>query len=132
MRNIGLMGVRGSETYRRGMEVIVRSNRGLESGQVLCEATEESTQQLEHAATGQILRLLSEIDAKEVAQLDQSRQQKIETCQKHIDDLKLEMKLVEVEPLFGGERLVVYYLAEDRVDFRELSKNWPSGISNAD
>ena len=126
MRNIGLMGVRGSESYRRGMEVIVRSNRGLESGQVLCEATEESTQQLDHAATGQILRRISEIDAKEVAQLDQSRQQKIETCQKHIDDLKLEMKLVEVEPLFGGERLVVYYLAEDRVDFRELVKKLAS------
>lgn len=120
------MGVRGSETYRRGMEVIVRSNRGLESGQVLCEATEESTQHLEHASTGQILRTLSSDDAKGVAQLDQSRQQKMETCQKHVDDLKLEMKLVEVEPLFGGERLVVYYLAEDRVDFRELVKKLAS------
>ncbi len=32
------------------------------------------------------------------------------------------MQLVDVEHLFGGERIVVYYLAEDRVDFRELVK----------
>ena len=122
MRNIGVMGVRGSETYRRGGEVIVRSNRGLESGQVLCEATEGSMQHLEHAPSGQIVRRLSTDDAKEVAQLDQTRQTKIDVCQKHVDQLKLDMKLVEVEQLFGGERLVVYYLAEDRVDFRELVK----------
>ena len=122
MRNIGVMGVRGSETYRRGGEVIVRSNRGLESGQVLCEASEGSVQHLDHAPTGQILRRLSPDDAKEVAQLDETRQTKIDVCQKHVDDLKLDMKLVEVEQLFGGERLVVYYLAEERVDFRELVK----------
>jgi cell fate regulator YaaT (PSP1 superfamily) len=32
------------------------------------------------------------------------------------------MELVDVEHIFGGERIVVYYLAEDRVDFRELVK----------
>ena len=122
MRNIGLMGVRGGDSYRRGMEVIVRSNRGLESGQVLCEANEDSTQHLDHAASGQIVRRLNGDDADKVVEIEQSRQEKIETCQKHVDDLKLEMKLVDVEPLFGGERLVVYYLAEERVDFRELVK----------
>ena len=33
---------------------------------------------------------------------------------------KLQMQLVDIEPLFGGERLVFYFLAEKRVDFREL------------
>jgi cell fate regulator YaaT (PSP1 superfamily) len=35
---------------------------------------------------------------------------------------KLNMNLVDVEFLFGGERIVFYYLAEQRVDFRELVK----------
>ena len=122
MRNIGLMGVRGADSYRRGMEVIVRSNRGLESGQVLCEAKEDSTEHLDHAASGQIVRSLNADDADKVLQIEQSRQEKIEICQKHVDALKLDMKLVDVEPLFGGERLVIYYLAEERVDFRELVK----------
>jgi cell fate regulator YaaT (PSP1 superfamily) len=33
------------------------------------------------------------------------------------------MKLVDVEHLYGGERVVIYYLAEDRIDFRELVKS---------
>ena len=37
-----------------------------------------------------------------------------------VADHKLQMQLVDVEPLFGGERLVFYFLAEKRVDFREL------------
>jgi len=126
MRNIGLMGVRGRESYRRGMEVIVRSSRGLESGQVLCEANDESGSHLSHASSGQIVRPLTGEDAKEVARLDESRQEKLATIQRYVDSLKLEMKLVEIESLLGGERMVVYYLAEERVDFRELVKKLAS------
>jgi cell fate regulator YaaT (PSP1 superfamily) len=39
-----------------------------------------------------------------------------------IADQKLQMELVDVEHIFGGERIVFYYLAEKRVDFRELVK----------
>jgi cell fate regulator YaaT (PSP1 superfamily) len=45
------------------------------------------------------------------------------TCQQEIKRLDLEMKLVDVEHLYGGERVVIYYLAEGRVDFRELVKS---------
>ena len=34
----------------------------------------------------------------------------------------MEMKLVDIEQLFGGERVIVYYLADERVDFRQLVK----------
>ena len=44
------------------------------------------------------------------------------TCQKYVGDLGLAMQLVDVEHIFGGERVVIYYLAENRVDFRELVK----------
>ena len=46
----------------------------------------------------------------------------METCEQYVRKLNLSMQLVEVEHLFGGERVVVYYLAESRVDFRELVK----------
>lgn len=122
MQNLGVMGVRGDEAYRRGMEVIVRSNRGLEVGQVLCEARDDALSHLDDPPTGQILREVSGDDANQVNHLDASRRQNIETCQKHVDKLGLEMKLVDIEQLFGGERMVVFYLAEERVDFRELVK----------
>ena len=44
-------------------------------------------------------------------------------CREFIRDRKLQMELVDVEHLFGGERLVFYFLAEKRVDFRELVKD---------
>ncbi len=45
-----------------------------------------------------------------------------EVCQREIETLNLDMQLVDVEHLYGGERVVIFYLAEDRVDFRDLVK----------
>ena len=122
MRNLGVMTSRNDAVFRRGMEVIVRSDRGLEIGQVLCEATEDALSHLDQAPSGQIVRQVSAEDVSTIDGLDSSRKPKLESCQKHIDALGLEMKLIDVEQLFGGERLVVFYLSEDRVDFRELVK----------
>ena len=123
MRNLGLMGSRNERGYERGVEVIARTNRGLEVGQVLSEAADDALSHLDNAPSGQIVREVSEDDAIAIARIDESRDEKLEICQNHISSLKLEMKLVELEQLFGGERLVIYYLADERVDFRQLVKN---------
>ena len=46
-----------------------------------------------------------------------------DSCRQFIEQRKLQMELVDVEHLFGGERIVFYFLAEKRVDFRELVKD---------
>src|SRR5262245_2948879 len=46
MRTLGVMGVRGRDEYRRGQDVVVRSNRGLEVGYVLCEASDDAMSHL--------------------------------------------------------------------------------------
>ena len=120
MRTLGVMTARHDANYRRSMEVVVRSDRGLEIGQVLCEANDDALSHLDKPAVGSIVRLVSEQDAQGVDQIDADRMSKLDVCQRHIDKLALDMKLIEVEQLFGGERMVVYYLAEERVDFREL------------
>lgn len=122
MRMLGVMIAKDSESYRRGSEVIVRSSRGIETGQVLCEASDDALSHLDQPASGNILREMTEDDTRELAHLESSRGEKLAVCQKHIDELRLEMQLVEIEQLLGGERIVVYYLAEDRVDFRSLVK----------
>ncbi len=110
MRNLGVMAVRNDVAYRRSMEVIVRTDRGLEVGQVLCEATEDALSHLDQTPTGQIVRAVSSDDLNEINHIDGSHREKIEVCQRHIDALGLDMKLVDVEQLFGGERLVVFLL----------------------
>ena len=116
------MSGKGEETHRRGAQVVVRSNRGLEVGEVLCEATEDTLSQLDSPPSGSILRSVSPEDRRQLDQLAEQREQRIAVCKREIASLGLQMKLVEFEQLLGGERIVVYYVAPDRIDFRELVK----------
>ena len=122
MRSLGVMNTRSGDQYRRGMEVVVRTERGLEVGQVLCESTEDALSHLDQPANGTIVRAVSDEDAVDINTIDGARLSNIEICKRHVDKLGLAMKLVEVEQLLGRQRMIIYYLSEDRVDFRELVK----------
>ncbi len=123
MRTLGVFTTRSRDSFARGMSVIARTNRGLETGFVLCAATDDALSQLDQPPTGQILREMSDDDANEFAHLQSTRVEKLKICQQHIDKFGLKMELVDLEHLFGGERIVVYYLSEQRIDFRELVKS---------
>jgi cell fate regulator YaaT (PSP1 superfamily) len=120
------MGVRSDAVYRRGSEVIVRTSRGVEVGQVLCEATEDALSHMDQPPNGQILREVTREDANELARIEASRAEKIRTCETQAQELGLDLKLVDIEQLLGGEKIVVYYLAAERVDFRQLVKQLAS------
>lgn len=126
MRFLGSFAPRGSESYDRADRVIVRTNRGLEVGEVLCEATEDALSQLRDASQGQILRRMTADDENELNHIQSQEPGEFETCRRCVHELGLQMELVDIEHLFGGERIVVYYLAEQRVDFRELVKRLAS------
>ncbi len=119
-RALGVFASNRDDTYPRGLEVVVRTDRGIEVGEVLCEATEEAVSRIAEPGHGQILRALTSEDARERSRLLDQARKEYQTCLRLIAQEKLDMKLVDVEHLFGGERVVVYYLAENRVDFREL------------
>ncbi|MFP6676266.1 MAG: regulatory iron-sulfur-containing complex subunit RicT [Pirellulaceae bacterium] len=112
--------------FRRGMRVVVRTNRGMETGDVLSVATEQSTKQLKSPGSGQIVREMTTEDDNEMLHIKGREAEEFETCMRHVDKLDLDMSLVDIEHLFGGERIVVYYLAEQRVDFRDLVKELAS------
>ena len=120
MRFLGVFTTSNSGKFRRGMSVIVRTDRGLEVGAVLCEGNPEVIQRIKDPTEGQILREMTPEDAHEVAKMEDQAHRELEVCQQFVDKLKLPMQLVDLEHIFGGERIVVYYLADNRVDFREL------------
>ena len=122
MRALGLLTPRGNDRFRRGSRVIARTNRGLEAADILCEADDQVSEQLKDLAHGQILREMTSEDLNELAHIKSTEREEFETCQCYVEQLDLKMELVDIEHLFGGERIVVYYLAEQRVDFRELVK----------
>jgi cell fate regulator YaaT (PSP1 superfamily) len=69
---------------------------------------------------------MSTQDANELAHIEANAKSEFQVCQRHVAELGLEMQLIDIEHLFGGERVIVYYLAEGRVDFRELVKRLAS------
>lgn len=123
MRNLSVLGTRAGETYARGMQVIIRTQRGIEAGEVLCEATEHAVANMTDPKGGQILHEQTEEDQREIRRLTEQEEREHQLCRNCIAELKLDMKLIDVERLFGGERVVVYYLAEERIDFRQLVKD---------
>lgn len=122
MRSLGVLSTKGGERLDRGVRVIARTNRGLEVGEVLCEATEQATQHLKDPPGGQILREMTAEDVNELTHLQSQEPMEFEICERIVRQIGLPMQLVDIEHLFGGERIVIYYLAEERVDFRELVK----------
>ena len=120
MRTLGVYSTSRDEICARGTPVIVRSERGLEVGEVLCEATDAAVKQIDNPTFGQILRRMTPEDEREAARLHAKEREEFEVCQRVIAEEKLDMRLVDVEHVFGGERVVVFYLSENRVDFREI------------
>jgi len=120
MRFLGLFKGDGNGEYRHGDRVIARTDRGLEVGVVLRESTPETAELLREAGEGQILRKMTHEDAIEAERIQAHVPGEMETCRGYIEKLGLSMHLVDLEHIFGGERIIVYYLAESRVDFREL------------
>ena len=113
----------GDAAYDRGVDVVVRTERGLEVGQILCRATERAMSLLSEPTRGRIVRELSEHDREERDRLRQAERHEMEVCGRFVEQRRLQMELVDVEHLFGGERIVFYFLAEKRVDFRELVRD---------
>ncbi len=123
MRTLGIFAPRGNEAFVRGTRIIARTSRGLEAGEVLCEATPAAIEQLQDPDNGQILRAMSGDDENEQFRIFGRRQEDYDLCDSQIKQSGLPMRLVDVERIFGGERIIVFYLAENRVDFRDLVKS---------
>jgi cell fate regulator YaaT (PSP1 superfamily) len=114
---------KGRDNYPRGCHVVVRSDRGVEVGEVLTTASDRTREYLGGIEPkGHILRETTEQDRQRIDELRLKERDEFRGCQELIAQHKLQMQLVDVEHLFGGERLLFYYLSESRVDFRDLVK----------
>src|SRR6516162_9198014 len=122
MRHLGEFEAAAGASFARGQQAIVKTERGLETAQVLCPSTPQAFAMLAEPTSGQIVRAFGEDDRKRLDHLQLTSKREFDIADRHIRDMKLQMQLVDVEHLFGGERIVFYFLAEKRVDFRELVK----------
>ncbi len=105
---------------RRSDRVVVRTDRGSESGVVVSGAFESS----EGTGNGEVLRQMTGEDEKELRRIkEKAAPAELAYCRERAKELSLGMKIVEAEHLLGGEKIIFYFLAEGRVDFRQLVKD---------
>ncbi len=123
MRFLGEFAGLPDQLHPRGQAVVLRTDRGTELGEVLSPASDRTARFLENPARGEIVRAATAEDLDQNATLAGRQRAAFEGCQELIARRRLQMDLVDVEAILGGERLVFYYLAEQRVDFRELVKD---------
>ncbi|MGL4593137.1 MAG: PSP1 domain-containing protein [Thermoguttaceae bacterium] len=123
MRFLGVFAFPDHTPLRHGVRVILRTSRGLETGTILCEATTEALAYIKlELSEDRCLRTMTEADEAEYRRIQKNERAEFERCRAIIKEMKLGMELVRIEHLFGGERIIVYYVAEGRIDFRELVK----------
>lgn len=119
-----------------GAKVIIQTNRGIEFGEMVsvsCDGCDKcvSREQIRsyvnasgpdyfHFSNGKILRLASSDDQAEWEHIRADTLSKKRFCQERSEHHRLPLKVLECEHLFGGERIIFYFMAEGRVDFRSL------------
>ncbi len=112
----------GEGVYRAGDHVIIDTARGPEFG--YCAGGNHAISQSEVVSPLRpVLRLATEKDEQIMAENRKKEQQAFEVCQQKIREQNLDMQLVSAECAFDGSKILFFFTADERVDFRELVKS---------
>ncbi len=111
-----------SMKFKKGDKAIVETARGVECGEVAMENREVPEEEIVKPLK-RIIRAATEADLKIVAENREKEKKAFEICEQKIRAHKLEMKLVDVEYTFDSSKILFYFTADGRVDFRELVKD---------
>jgi cell fate regulator YaaT (PSP1 superfamily) len=126
-RNVGKVYYFSPESLKlsAGQSVIVETARGLELGECVMENTMVEDSQVVPPLR-KTLRIASQEDFKTAEENQKKEKHAIDVCQQKITEHKLEMKVIDVEYTFDGSKILFYFTADGRVDFRELVKDLAS------
>jgi cell fate regulator YaaT (PSP1 superfamily) len=120
--------------------VVIKTDRGLELGYLVGQLTayrggqfklsdgqikdyfDESGIDFAPGRVGKFIRYASSADVSEERHLRKIAKEEMESCKHFVKEMGLPMKIVDVEHVFGGERIIFYFMSDGRVDFRELVK----------
>lgn len=107
---------------KKGDRVIVETSRGVEIGTAVSGIREIDEAEM-HTTLKGVTRPANERDLARDSENKRRQEEAFEICRKKIEAHKLDMKLVEVEYTFDGSKILFYFTADGRVDFRELVKD---------
>lgn len=107
---------------RIGMNVIVETARGVEYGQVVLGPKEVGEEQVVQPLKD-VIRIATERDEAKEANNRNKEKEAYDVCLQKINDHGLEMKLINAEYTFDNNKVLFYFTADGRIDFRELVKD---------
>ena len=120
--------------------VVVKTGRGLELGHLVGRLTcyrgghfrfsqeqikeyfDNSDPDFAQGQAGKFIRYATAADISEERHLWKIAKEEMESCKRFVKEMGLPMKIVDAEHVFGGERIIFYFMSDGRVDFRELVK----------
>ena len=108
-----------------GDAVIVETSRGIEYAQVVMGVSEVPEEQIQFPLK-RIIRTATYADGMRQYELQQREEEAFQICKQKISEHELEMKLVAVEFTFDCKKLIAYFTANGRIDFRALVKDLAS------
>lgn len=109
-------------TLRIGDKVIVETSRGMELGTVSIQNRNVSDESIQEPLKP-IVRLAEEKDFEQVKRNKEKEHEAFGIANAEIERHGLDMKLIRVEYTFDGSKILFYFTADGRVDFRELVKS---------
>ena len=107
---------------KNGDHVIVETSRGIEYGTVVI-ARKQVTDDEIVPPLKKILRIANEKDEETIRKNKEMERDALKICQEKVREHNLEMKLIDVEYTFDHNKILFYFTAEGRVDFRELVRD---------
>ncbi len=108
-----------------GDKVVVETARGVELGTVAVGPKEVPDEEVVQPLKS-VQRLATEEDLKKIEKNKEKEKEAFKICQEKIKKHNLEMKLVDAEYTFDNNKLLFYFTADGRIDFRELVKDLAS------
>ncbi len=115
----------GEIEMENGIHVVVETSRGIEYGLVVIAEKEVEESKIVQPLK-KVIRIATAEDDKTVEQNKKKEADAMEICRKKIEEHKLEMKLIDVEYTFDHNKILFYFTAEGRIDFRELVRDLAS------
>ena len=107
---------------KRGDHVIVETARGIEFGTVMTGVTEVEDDKIVQPLKP-VLRLATERDVEQEANNKLKEKEAFKICLEKIHARELDMKLIDAEYTFDNNKVLFYFTADGRIDFRELVKD---------
>ena len=112
----------GKLEVKRGDQVIVETARGVEFGNVVTGPKEVEDDQITQPLKT-VIRVATEEDQKAEEKNRKKEREAFEICLEKIHKHGLEMKLIDAEYTFDNNKVLFYFTADGRIDFRELVKD---------